>query len=94
VWNVNVQEVAAGKGQLKLYPNPSMGHLVIALDGQAIPANTETRFYNSIGQALPQVSVQRYGDNLYADVSKLPPGVYMCSLLANGQRHTAIFTKQ
>lgn len=82
---VTKPDVLSGPG-IRVFNSAAMGQFSFM-----IPAGTtfqSARLYNSSGQQVP-VSFSAAGSGLYkADISRLPPGIYILEVLADNKRYT------
>jgi FG-GAP repeat. len=93
VWNVNVKEIEKDKTALHLYPNPASNMLQVELTGKNVNGAAIT-IYNSMGQVINNITAQPYGNAAQIDISHLVNGVYICNVYVDGEKYSAIFSKQ
>lgn len=94
LFNVNVPPVEQQQSKLFLYPNPASTELIISSEG-TIASGAYLRIYSGIGQLVIQLpAMQKDKNRIVADISMLPPGNYLCTLLIDGNIKTALFTKK
>ncbi|WP_276133932.1 T9SS type A sorting domain-containing protein [Polluticoccus soli] len=90
VWNVGVDDVVK-ETQLQLYPNPANRKLTI--ESNDALSSAEVRIFNVVGQLVHTQKIATQSTSFVIDIAHLNPGVYVCSLVHNGQIKNARFTK-
>jgi hypothetical protein len=93
VWNVNVEQVNNDKTALSLYPNPATNCLNIELKGKNVNGAV-IAIYNSMGQQVQHISPKPYGNAAQVDTRHFAQGVYICNVIVDGEKYSAIFCKQ
>lgn len=80
--------------QLKIYPNPATDRLTIELPEQA-SQKLHLRLFNAQGQLLRDEDQNPSGKSSQLDeLGRLPAGLYLVQLEADGQRYFARFVKE
>jgi len=80
---------AAAASVLRLYPNPAIDQLWIAIEQSPSPATLY--LWNAAGQRLRRVNATSTTTAL--NIANLPPGVYWVEMQADGKRRFARFVK-
>lgn len=95
LFNVSVPPFGKNDQRLNIYPNPATEDLQISVGVDVQINNDRLQVYNILGQAmphLPQRQINAY--TISVDVSSLPAGSYICSLLIDGNIKTGMFNKK
>ena len=85
-YNVGIQEGAGVQHELKLFPNPVKNNLTIAGTPAVIEAVTITDVTGRVVLTATQ-------PHFPLDVSTLPPGIFLCSVMGASETYTAKFIK-
>lgn len=80
---VNLQELCQQMHRIQVRPNPAASKLYITLGD--LTNGTELKLYNTGGQAVKQVPVQRYKREYEINITGLPPGLYVVVLFDKGK---------
>jgi hypothetical protein len=79
--------------RFEIYPNPSNGQFNIAVDFENNTANGELRILNVYGQLLQSYNLSSQYNNLSADLSNFPSGMYFVQVLTGANVVTLPITK-
>ncbi|NOX85497.1 MAG: T9SS type A sorting domain-containing protein [Chlorobi bacterium] len=80
---VNLQELYQQMHRIQVRPNPAGKKLTVTLG--VLTNGTELKLYNTNGQAVKQVPVQRYKREYEINITGLPPGLYVVVLFDKGK---------
>lgn len=94
LFNVNIDEVNNRSNKPKLYPNPAQNLLIVSLESNRLSANATVKIYNSMGQAVNATILATEPQGIRIDISALPQGVYLCTLVTNNGAGSAPFIKK
>lgn len=87
-----VKDVVSNK-LLQLHPNPANDILNISLADDTLPSDITLAVYDITGRKM-NVGYSAKGDNIQADVSLLPPGIYSIRLCNAEINKAAVFVKE
>lgn len=85
---VSVKEVKPLQQSLKVFPNPTEGTIYISSEGMA-GSHVQLRVSNVLGLEMISLTYPNVAeDQLNIDLGRLPKGIYILSLIINGEKVT------
>jgi hypothetical protein len=79
---VGVTELAAGKNNITIFPNPAADNATIKY---SISKNAQLVIVNSLGEIVQQISLSAENQSATIDLSKFKNGAYTCKMVQEGK---------
>ncbi|RYD57833.1 MAG: T9SS type A sorting domain-containing protein [Sphingobacteriales bacterium] len=94
LFDVKVDPVDAVRNKITIYPNPAQQEIILSIDGKALQADAIIRVYDGTGRMVQPQQNKLDDRHIKLDISALPAGLYICSLVNGSVSSTGSFIKK